>query len=563
MRNKIEDILSNMDNDLGCEGTQLETDEKKRIYNLAMSEIEKETRERTSQETETKSQGRNFGEQEAGKKTSGRGIEKKGRMIKHHTVLVVLAAVLAFGLVACAVAYHYSDAFRTYFGSAGDDVKISGTVLLAEESFEGVTVRAKEVVGDSYGCYIYYQIEVKDIEDWQLPEAEEVSIELPATSYTVLDPAQGAVNGNTADFIIGVRTSENLQGMKCKFTLSNPGYYDASDRFVPFCEHDFSLSFDLNYEDVPTEIDVNKEISIYGGKATFDKISISPLSVTVFLTETEQFKREASELPEGESVNDQLTVRFMDGSIRDSYCLADDYDIFDDTTVISMGFHKMVSLDDIENITFAGVTVPITENKNPVEDITYENQKLGICIDMPQPLYDLIKPADVRMTTDEEGQDGAYAIDFVGEKDGVSMLLFTVYRLDGEITQDELEDMNPFMTLLASDENYTYTILYGEIVTQEQLDIFADIMNQYTANVKERIQIIPYTLGKMKGTGTVNTDTLKVRKEAQSDADTIHLLPEGEKVEIIGVDGKYYNIRFDTDEGKTQDGYVLSKYIKQ
>ncbi len=56
------------------------------------------------------------------------------------------------------------------------------------------------------------------------------------------------------------------------------------------------------------QLHVQKKINIYGGTATLDKISISPLSVTVHLTKIKCKK-------EWKQPNDQLLVKMKDGTV--------------------------------------------------------------------------------------------------------------------------------------------------------------------------------------------------------------------------------------------------------
>lgn len=524
-------------------------EEKKRIYNRTMGKIQN-----------IKIRGDILEEEKEWKKESRR--DKK-------PWVVAFSAVFTIVLAACAVTYHYSDVFQRYFQPADEKTEVSGVMILAEETKDDVTVRLKEVIGDAYGCYIYYQIEKKGLTAQQIPVAADISIDGISDSYTVMDPFLGGIDGDTADYMIGIRTSQDIQGKKCKFHLKDPGYYDALDQYVPFVEHEFEFDFSIDYVDMPEEIEVGKEIEIYGGTAVFDKVSISPLSVTVFLTEKEPFKTYASELPEGKAVNDELTVRFLDGSIRDSYRLMDDYDIFHDVTVISMGLHKIVSMKEIENITFAGVTIPINNNPDAQEELSYQNKEMGIRVEMPKELFDMITPSDVEdfleMVENKEGKDltttevKGKKIDFTGKKDGKEKVLFSVYRLSG-ISHEALEDYDPMMHYLEGRGDYIYTLKYSELGDETEIEEFADVMNQYVSKIKERIHIIPYESGTVSGSGIVNVQTLKVRTSASMEADTKALLPEGEKVELLGKEGDFYYISYFNGKDR-EKGYVMKKYL--
>ena len=479
------------------------------------------------------------------------GNKKRRNAVPKKTFAAVLSSFLVVGLAACAVTYHYSEGFRTYFNQTDEKMEVKGEVVLSEETYEGVTVQVKEIIGDAYGCYIDYLIK-NEGETKLLPlQAEEVRVEGLADSLTILDPVLVGEEGDAAEYIVGIRTSENIQNKECRLILSNPGAYDAADNFVTAAAHDFSFDLLLGYEDCSTEIEAGQEISIYGGKAVLEKISISPLSVTVFLKETEKFRQHASDLKEGEPVNDELIVRFMDGSIRDSYRVAQDYDIFHDTTVISMGFHRIVSMEEIENITFAGVTIPIHENASKEEEFSYQSNEMGIIVNMQKALFDLVTPSE------PEEEAGEMFMDFQGEKDGVSMKLFTVYRTEGFFTAEEMKKKEPKRIYLEGSEDYTYSLRIWEPENEEEGQAFLEIRETYLAKLKERIRLTAYSKGKVSGSARVAAEVLKVRKEPSFYADTVALLPKEEAVELLETDGEYYKISF--QEGKT--GYVLKQYL--
>ena len=61
----------------------------------------------------------------------------------------------------------------------------------------------------------------------------------------------------------------------------------------------------------------------------------------------------------------------------------------------------------------------------------------------------------------------------------------------------------------------------------------------------------------MATTATVNTDTLKLRKEASTDSDVLSLLNLGEKLEVIEKVGDWYKVKVNN-----KTGYVSKDYIK-
>lgn len=71
------------------------------------------------------------------------------------------------------------------------------------------------------------------------------------------------------------------------------------------------------------------------------------------------------------------------------------------------------------------------------------------------------------------------------------------------------------------------------------------------------ICIFCYTCVKAAETGTVTAETVKLRKGASTDSDTVMLMDKGDQIEIIGTEGDWYKVNF---EGKS--GYVSKQYVK-
>ena len=61
----------------------------------------------------------------------------------------------------------------------------------------------------------------------------------------------------------------------------------------------------------------------------------------------------------------------------------------------------------------------------------------------------------------------------------------------------------------------------------------------------------------MAKTATVDTDTLKLRKEASTDSTVLELLNQGEKLDVIEVDGDWVKVK-----AKGMTGYVSKEYVK-
>lgn len=63
-------------------------------------------------------------------------------------------------------------------------------------------------------------------------------------------------------------------------------------------------------------------------------------------------------------------------------------------------------------------------------------------------------------------------------------------------------------------------------------------------------------------TGIVNTDALKVRSEADADAEVLSLLEQGAVIKIIAEENDFYQIVFEGQDGNEDlTGYVKKEYI--
>lgn len=64
--------------------------------------------------------------------------------------------------------------------------------------------------------------------------------------------------------------------------------------------------------------------------------------------------------------------------------------------------------------------------------------------------------------------------------------------------------------------------------------------------------------------GIVNTDALKVRSEAEADAEVLSLLEQGAAIKIIAEEDDFYQIIFESKEDNEDlTGYVKKEYVNR
>jgi len=83
----------------------------------------------------------------------------------------------------------------------------------------------------------------------------------------------------------------------------------------------------------------------------------------------------------------------------------------------------------------------------------------------------------------------SYAM-FMAKKNGVKMPFFTIHKIKGEYSPEQVEKKNDTMTYIDSRDGDTYTIEYGEIMDEKQAKEFKDILNTYISNVLPYFEII-------------------------------------------------------------------------
>lgn len=467
---KLEQNLNNIhtqDNGM-LESNHLEEDVQQRILELTMKKIQsEELHEPASKELN----------------------HKKGyKPSKKKYIVVALAACLGLSAVICATTINWNNKLARYFNEESSDKQQEAQVVNIDQSDteNGLTISTVQLIGDQNGFSILLKIK-GDSTISGMAQFESIAADIEGDAdYTIGDLNAVGCEEEGDYYILNVRTPQDLKGKKIKLKFYNYGSYDSdSGEFITTIKGKWSLEWNLDYVNSATTIPVNKEISLYGGTAVFDSVSISPISVAVRFSNCKDFEEHMSD---GQKPNDTIIVQMMDGTvINSSYTDASDF-IYTDQ-VIGIYLKQVIRVEDIESITFAGVTVPITKNPNPLKvvDVKYNSMNLSIAI--PEPLYEVLKEPQY-----EEGYDDAFnantkRLSFVAQKDGIEMPFFTISAIKAGYSQYYIERLNPMCTYLGVAGDYVYVISYGEVQSQEQIDTFADLLNTYVSNISQRITL--------------------------------------------------------------------------
>ena len=276
-----------------------------------------------------------------------KGVIKMRKMKKR--LPIILAATLGLGVasISAATLFHLKAPLAQSVNvttNEADSIAVAGTDIMASSSQEGVTVNATQVIGDQYGFYVLLELSSPDFTSQNI-DFEETNIEINGVDTLAWDFNTISYKDHTVYAVVNVRTPNNLINKDIHVTLSNLTSDNKNTKAT------WDLTWKLDYSDVSKEFAVNQMIDIYGGKAIFNSVYVSPLSVYVTLEEKEAFDTYGN-------FDDSITVKMRDGSVITS----NSDNSYNDTTVIGLYLGKLTNLSDIQSVTFAGIEVPINSH---------------------------------------------------------------------------------------------------------------------------------------------------------------------------------------------------------
>jgi hypothetical protein len=485
MDNFEKDLCNIKDRDNGkLDNLSLSTEVQKRVLKRTMEKIQAEESLQTSRENQREG----IVEMEMQKEENMLNNKRTYKKSKKRYLVIGLVACLGASAAICAATLGWNSKLARYFGGEGDKKaqKEAQVVNLNQsDTHNGITVSTVQLIGDKNGFSILLRIKGDNSDNVAQFKSIDVDIE-NAKEYTVgdLNPVGSEKDGDY--YVLNVRSPQDLQDKKIKLQLHNYGYNDVeTNEFETTCKGTWELEWSLNYVNSEKTYKVNKDISLYGGTAVFDSVSISPISISINYSDC---KNTQTHMEENQDINDKIIVQFMDGTVLNStYVDASDF-VYDDN-MISIYLRKVISVKDVESITFAGVTVSINKNSNPIPVEVIENKDMNLKIDIPKALHDVCEEPKYKEYHDQDFNADAKSLSFVGKKDDVEMPLFTITAVKAMYSESDIQQCNPFADYLTYYDGWTYVISYGEIQDQDQLNTFTDILNTYVANIKQRVTI--------------------------------------------------------------------------
>lgn len=405
--------------------------------------------------------------------------------------MISVTAVAAFGL---------DQNIKNFFGIYDKVTEKRAEKLVssvdAKAVSNGVEISVSQMIGDRTRFYVV--LNAKDIPDepYMLEFGDvELTVEENGKTYdyTMEEPQMGGINGNITKFSFLVSDindngkDTDINGKKVNLSLNNLGYYENADSFVPIVKGNWKLNWTFHTEAKSEKVAVNKKVQLMDSEGIWKDIEISPLSLSVHFNIVKQGKTHFSEKEwEKYEDSDRLTVRFTDGSCIDSRFTEDVNESWGTKEELghkSIGFHKIVDAKEIQSVTFGKKTVVLRPGKNSVRRIRVSSKAVNCSIDLPKELKRIVTLKErLNVKNSDFHCREAYTI-FFGKKNKVGMPLFTIHRLKGMFSPDDVEEKNPMMTYIGYRAGYTYTIEYGEIQNEKQDREFAEIINKYISNI--------------------------------------------------------------------------------
>lgn len=278
------------------------------------------------------------------------------------------------------------------------------------------------------------------------------------------------------------------------FTLKNIGYRDAKGKFKVVKKGKWKLDWTFKTEADVTTKEVNKNISLLDAKATWKDIRISPLSVTVDFQITKSGKAHMSFKEWNKLEKTQrVVVQFADGTREDSRFCDDVNEEWGDEKTSGyrrIGFRKVIEPKDIVSVTFGDQTVVLNPNVKLEQRTKLRSKAANCTVALPQNVAKLITVKEKKNVKNADfKKKESYAM-FMAKKNGVKMPFFTIHKIKGEYSPEQVEKKNDTMTYIDSRDGDTYTIEYGEIMDEKQAKEFKDILNTYISNVLPYFEII-------------------------------------------------------------------------
>ena len=271
----------------------------------------------------------------------------KHRTLERTVLICAVCVMLITSAVAAAEFFNLDKLFYKYLSGSDTNVQLSGEDIMARDTSKGITVTAKQVIGDDYGFYAIFDVSVEDSAE-KGAEFNNAEVEIKGAEVYQCSDIIRLRGENSNTFMLHIMSAENLQGKEIIVHLDNAGTGKIKDGTgLGAANAKWDLNWKIDYSNSAKSFSVSKPVSIYGGSALWESVSISPVSVSVKLADLNGTQTHCTD------PNDLITVTMQDGSVFSSDG-SEDTDILQDTDFITMSFNKIIDISKVKSVSFAG-----------------------------------------------------------------------------------------------------------------------------------------------------------------------------------------------------------------
>nr|WP_297172097.1 DUF4179 domain-containing protein [uncultured Agathobaculum sp.] len=314
------------------------------------------------------------------------------RLPRIAAVGVAAAVVLTAGASATGVLKSASEAFAGVFGRTADTEIIDriGRPVGASDTDNGVTVTADAIIGDKYHYAITYSIAKVDGTAFDVDLTDTVGNGLLPMGFMDNDLSLiGYIGGshggsyfydadpvdNTIQYVETREISDGeARGHAVRSRFSDLYVYDDNMNRVVIAEGDWSLKFNLDFEDTSVSLPAGQTFDLNGMTATIDEITLSPLALRVDYTVDSELRWDENARSGQESEHDsaqmqkyfesvQILVNKADGESLDLSYAGGSIDPADGKTVCQKGdiFSEIIPLEEIVSVTVGSIEIPVKQ----------------------------------------------------------------------------------------------------------------------------------------------------------------------------------------------------------
>lgn len=217
------------------------------------------------------------------------GIKPVRKSLRKRAALLVIAAVFVLGVTTAYATgvFGWDNRLSKIFGiNQSNKDLVDGSWLMINQFDEenGVKIEIVSAIGDKYNVYITGEI--------TLPEGADMTktYSFGSFSFPIRNFGSGGMsvqflededtNDNIIPFIVNISRERGVKGKKCSVEIKDIVALNESSKEVVY-PGTWNISWMLDYDNTSIEYHLNAVLNISNKEVTINKVSVSPLSVTV------------------------------------------------------------------------------------------------------------------------------------------------------------------------------------------------------------------------------------------------------------------------------------------